>query len=469
MPELTPDEIAERLNAHASGVPPSLPDAWTSQGLLFPFGDANPTMQNYDQVVVANLAYDWSQKMMRVSLYLLEAMTYFDFLFDGDNGWWYWLVSSPGQKPTGYYGPFPSNVLVPAPNFLAKAKFAKCWFICDAMTENWLVPTAPKRDVPPHGTWYSFKFGTTALWRVLNLDNDNPVGIPVLGSYYMAYLPGFQPRGPLNLRSLISGTQYSGSPVADMVSQRDIQSNLANPLTSAPCTLADIQVVIPGISHPSTQPTLPVWTDKTYIQAMTIGCDPIPYYTTIWYWWTYQHMRTEFIGYAQTNGTGTYYDRTDMVMYANYFTRPYYQIVEGQWVNKACMKSLSGVGLPRPDFLAADKGLVRAIVSGNSDFGLQPGQSISMISAAMPRGKNKHGVDVTSLFWFWFANDQSGKLFAECNYIDTVIDHDLQVIDYVTFTRNADDMVNKDSFFDPCPPPEADGPPPARVVRHPGF
>jgi hypothetical protein len=432
-------------------------------------------MPNYDQVVVANIAYDWSQQMMRVSLYLLEEMTYFDFLFDGADGTWYWLVSSPGQTPTGYYGPWPIAgglpFSLPAPNFLAEAKFANSWSICDFPTETWVIPTALKPKVPPHGTWYSFKKGTTALWRVLNLDTDNPVQIPIIGSYYLAYLPGFKPTGPLNLRSLISGTPYSGDPEVDMLTQRDIQTNLANPLASAPCTLADIQAVIPGISHPSTQPTLPVWTDKTYIQGMTIGCDPIPYFTTVWYWWPHGRMRTEFIGYGRTLGTDTYDDRTDMVMYKDYFTRPYYQKREGQWVHTACMDvPPPGIGLPRPDFLAADNGLVKAIVSGNPDFHLEPGQSISMINAAMPRGKNKHGVDVTSLFWFWFANDQNGILFAECNYIDTVINHDPQVIDYEYFMRNApDSKVNKDSFPDPCLRPKADGPRPARVMRHPGF
>jgi hypothetical protein len=466
MPELTPEEIAERLNPRHSGAPPSLPQAWTAQALLFPYGDANPTMENYSQLVVANIQYDWSLIMMRVSLYLLEEMRYFDFVFG--NGVWYWLESSPGQKPTGYYGPFPADARVPSPNFLFNPKYTNSWSICGVATDTWLVPTST--HFPPHGNWYSFKKGTGELWRVLNLDNENLVRIPILGSYYMAYLPNFRPNRPLDLRSLFSGARHlPGAPKAGMLTQRDIQTNLAIPLTSAPCSLADIQAVIPGISHPATQPALPVWTDKTWVQAMTIGCDPIPYFTTIWYWWTQKHMRTEFIGYGETNGTGTYNDRTDMVMYADYFTRPFYQKKQRQWSKVTCMKGLSGVGLPRPDFLAADNGIVRAIISGNPDFGLQPGQSISMINAAMPRGKNKHGVDVTSLFWFWFADDQRGILFAECNLIDTVINHDLQVIDYEHFMRNADGKVNADSFPDPCPRPSADGPPPARLMRHPGF
>jgi hypothetical protein len=356
---------------------------------------------------------------------------------------------------------------VPAPNFLAnKAKFANSWSICGFLTDAWLIPTAAKPGVPPHGTWYSVKENTGVLWRVLNLDNDNPVGIPILGSYYLAYLPGFRVRGPLNLRSLISGTRYPGVPKAGMLTQLDIQTNLANPLDAAQCTLADIQTVIPGISYPSEQPPLPEWTDKTYIEGMTIGCDPIPYFTTVRYWWSYKHMRTEFIGYVG-DGTGTYNNRMDTVLYANFTTIPVYQrLAAGQWVWASCQPCIPGVGLPRPDFVAADGGVVKAIVSGNPDFHLNPGQSISMIRVSMPRGGG-----VTSLFWFWFTDDQTGILFSEGNYIDTVVAHDLQVIDYEYFVRNAPgSLVYEGSFQDPCKVDECKGQPaPLGVTRHSGF
>jgi hypothetical protein len=101
--ELTPEDVAARLRPRDAGLPPQLPASWTAAGLLLPFGDANPTMANYDQLVVANIEYDSTgpQFAMRVSLYLLEDMQYFDFLFVGNE--WYWLVSKPGQAPIGLW------------------------------------------------------------------------------------------------------------------------------------------------------------------------------------------------------------------------------------------------------------------------------------------------------------------------------------------------------------------------------
>jgi hypothetical protein len=78
----------------------------------------------------------------------------------------------------------------------------------------------------------------------------------------------------------------------------------------------------------------------------------------------------------------------------------------------------------------------------NADFGLNEDQTMLMIAASMPRGPNGNGIDVTSLFWFWFVDDQTGVLFSESNFIDTVVDHDLQVIDYEYFERNACDSAN---------------------------
>jgi hypothetical protein len=465
--QMPPEEIDERVKPRDPPPTPQLPPSWTAAGLLFPFGDANPTMANYDQLVVANIAYDSTgpNMCMRVSLYLLEDLTYYDFLFIGSQ--WYWLVSTLGQRPTAYYGPFTSASLeVPLPDFLAfnGANYANTWRISGTMTDGWVIPTASAPGIPPHGTWYSMNSNSSGIgwpWRVLNLDNNNPVGIPILGSYYLAYLPGFRATGPLNLPGLIQGIpNYSGNAPSPMVSQRDIQTAMANPLASAPCTLADIQAVIPGISHPSVQPppsSLPQWTNKTYIQGWTIGCDPIPYFTQVWYWWDYKHQRTSFIGYGLTNGTGTYDDRIDNVLYSNYFTSPVYKWNQGQWNPSCPIPCFPGVGLPQPNWVADDGGKVKAMVSGNADFGLKADQTMLMIAAAMPRPPN-----ALSLFWLWFTDDQKGVLFSECNYVDTVVSHDLQVIDYEIFERNAGN-VNQDSFPDPCWVAECKSAPRART------
>jgi hypothetical protein len=79
------------------------------------------------------------------------------------------------------------------------------------------------------------------------------------------------------------------------------------------------------------------------------------------------------------------------------------------------------------------------------------------------------GADVTSVFWFWFTDDQKGVLFSEGNFIDTVVDHDLQVIDYEYFEQNASDNVNANSFEDPCKVDECTSKPSPRFIRHARF
>jgi hypothetical protein len=253
----TPEDVAPRLGPRDAVPPPILPPSWTAAGLLLAFGDANPPLANYDQLVVANIAYDSTggQPAMRVSLYLLEDLRYFDFLFT--SGQWYWLVSEPGQAPTCYYGPFPTSLRAPSPDFLAQnaATYGNSWFIADTPTDGWVVPTLipPGSDIPPHGTWFSMNSESGALWRVLNLDNYNPLNIPILGSYYLAYLPGFKPTGAQNLLSLVSGSPNSGNAPSAMASQRDIQAAMAKPLAVAPCTMAQIQDLIPGHQLPVKQ------------------------------------------------------------------------------------------------------------------------------------------------------------------------------------------------------------------------
>jgi hypothetical protein len=470
------EQIEAQLQPRGAAAPPLLPTSWTAAALFMPFGDANPNMTDYDQVMVANIAYDasGSQPAMRVSLYLLENLQYFDFLFT--SGQWYWLISAPGQQPTGYYGPFATPLQVPSPNFLAQneASYGNSWPISGVQTDGWMIPTPNQpNDVPPHGTWYSLNSNTGALWRVLNLDNNNPVSIPFLGAFYLAYLPGFAASGPLNLLSLVSGTPSVGNAPSQMVTQRDIQSAISNPLAAAPCTMPQIQSVISGIDFPAVQPPLPAWTDKTFIQGWTIGCDPIPYWTEVWYWWSNKTQRSSFVGLGQAPGEGSYRNRSDIVLYSNFFTSPaYYEISAGRWVSTCPNPCFPGVGIPRPDFVAADGGVVKATITGNADFGLDPQQTLQVIRVSMPRGPNPNGIDVTSLFWFWFTDDQRGVLFSEGNYIDTVTAHDLQVIDYAYFERNASDNVNANSFEDPCKVDECKPPPAAlaaRLVRHGRF
>jgi hypothetical protein len=325
------------------------------------------------------------------------------------------------------------------------------------MTNGWVVPTPAAPNIPAHGTWFSLRQDNGFLWRVLNLDSNNPLNIPILGACYFANVASFVPQqaGHLDsvLRTIRAGQAKSSvTPPSPMVTQRDLQTAFANPLSSAPCTLADIQAVIPGINPPpGPLAPLPQWTDQTFIQGWTIGCDFIPYYTEVWYWWTYQHQRSMFVGYSPNPGRSTYRDRQDTILYTGYTTSPiYYAVSEDVWEKVGCNPCLPGVGIPRPDFVGADGGVVKAVILGNPAFGLGPDQALNLIGVSMLRPPKPNGEQVLSLFWFWFTDDQKGVLFSEGNYVDTVVAHDLQVIDYEYFEQNAADHVTEQSFPDPC-------------------
>ena len=140
---VTAQQVAARLRPRAAGSAPVLPPSWTAAGLFFPFGDAEPPLSDYDQLVVASIAYDstGAQPAMRVSLYLLEYLQFYDFLFT--NGQWYWLQSLPGQAPTGYYGPFPTSLQIPTTDFLGQkgANYSNSWAIAGTPTDGWVIPT----------------------------------------------------------------------------------------------------------------------------------------------------------------------------------------------------------------------------------------------------------------------------------------------------------------------------------------
>ena len=82
----------------------------------------------------------------------------------------------------------------------------------------------------------------------------------------------------------------------------------------------------------------------------------------------------------------------------------------------------------------------------------------------MPRPATKPGeTSYISAFRDWWREDQSGVIFTESE-ISTPPRHNLSVIDYVTFERNA--KVGPDDFSDPCqsfPPDTA----PAPVAKAP--
>jgi hypothetical protein len=377
------------------------PVNWQASFVLF--GDAAPPMNNYDQLVIANVTCYYDPlvgSFMRVGLYLLEDLQYFDFFFV-DSAQWYWLIGTPEEGPTDYYGPFSTTLQASTVGLLSQALYGGQWPLAGTTTDGWVVPTANAET--PHGNWISF------------LKRPPKAGV---------------------------------SPPSPMVTQRDIQLAMANPLFSAPCTLEQIQELVPGITQPP-NPMLPLpqWTNPVYINGWTIGCDFIPYYTQVWYDHNIPLQRSEFDGFGNISGQSTYNDRQDTVLYASDTDNPIYQWQSGGWQFTCCNPQLQGVGVPHPNFLQDANGTIKATIVGNTSFGLQP-QTLLITRATMPRPPDPNLGPILSVFWLWFMADWQGVFFSECNYINP-LDHDLVTIDYVQFVQNA--AIDPASDFpDPC-------------------
>jgi hypothetical protein len=443
--ELTAER--DRLNPSA---PPTLPDQWRAQFLLTPFGDMQPPMANYDQLVVADVTYSYSSgPWMRVGLYLTEDLRYFDFLFAP--GKWYWLTSTPGGSVTGYYGPFETPLTVPAPDFIGamKGRYGNTWPIMGTPCDGWVVPTDDE-----HGSWYSFGTDSGNLSRIFTFDTGNPVKIPILGSYYLANVAAFAAQAPSeDLPALLEGTAATTeSPAASnpMVTQEDIQRALAAPLASAPCTLQQIQALIPGLV-PTPGGSLPVWSDQTFIRGWTIGTDFIPYNTVVYYWYSYGQQQSSFFGLGLEPGKGSYEDMQRTCLYSfagepskDYTDIPQYAFAKGNWTPQCCDGKIPGVGVPRPDWVAAANGQIAASITGNAAFGCGPGETLNLIRCPFERGPGEE-----ALFWVWFTAEQVGVLFTEANFLNST-DHSLQLIDYEEFERDAT-WINPGNFGDPCP------------------
>jgi hypothetical protein len=455
-----PTELIAQRQASTPASPPVLPSQWRASVLLTPFGDASPLMKNYSQLVVADVYYDYTVPGMLVNLYLTEDLTFFSFLFT--DGTWTWVDSTPNGPITNFYGPFPTSLTVPPPDFLGQSgsQFGNNYGLMGKSCDHWVLPTDST-----HGSWYSFRQDTGNLYRIFTFDADNPVRIPILGSFYLANIPTLVPQSGSTVVADAVHMATSGRTTAvpgmsnPLVTQEDIQGALANPLASAPCTLAQIQAVIPGISIPSpTSVPVPTWTDQTFIWAMTIGTDFIPYITLVFYSWTLLQQQSIFIGLGLIAGEGSYTDRQDCCLFSDHTDVPQYYFQNGQYVASCCDGTIPGVGLPRPTWLQDDGGVVVAQIAGNADFGLAPGEVLNMFNAPLARGPGD-----LALVWVWFKGDGTGVLFTEANY-DKPMDHNLQLIDYTIFEQNASWMTAS-VFSDPCPQLQACSTQPGALAR----
>jgi len=85
-------------------------------------------------------------------------------------------------------------------------------------------------------------------------------------------------------------------------------------------------------------------------------------------------------------------------------------------------------------------------IRGNPQFGLEADQTLNLIAAQAPRGGGE-----LAIFWVWFLENGTGVLFTEGNYVNP-LSHNLQLIDYNVFLRNAG--LTQDDFSNPCGWPE---------------
>lgn len=443
---------------------------WRASVLLSPFGDSISPLANYSQLVVgriegefAELSPDVEAGFMRISLFNTQDLTYVDFIFchaldrqaNVVRNEWYWLDSTPDGPVTRILGPFATTLQAPSPSFMAdnNAQWGNVYDLMGFACDHWVVPTPGSSD---HGSWFAFRRDTGHLYRMFMMDSTNPLMLPVIGSYYIANFPTFASGVDLSesTRSTIEQIRNGAarSPAAGywnpMVTQEDIQRAMASPLAQSSCTLADIQSVIPGlVPMPIDVPT-PTWSDQTYIEGWTLGTDLIPYWTRVCYLWTgdaSSQQQSVFVGLGLNAGLGNYLQRTDSCLNTDETAQPYYQFPgsgSGEWTLNQCLPALQGVGLPYPDWLARDGGTAMAQIVGNADFGLQPGMTLNLFSAQLPRGGG-----AVAIFWLWFTGDGNGVLFTEGNYINPLA-HNLQLIDYTLFVQDAG--LSEAVFDNPC-------------------
>lgn len=457
---------AERQSTKPDHIP-KLPASWTATLLLSPFGDSISPLPNPSQLVVGTVEIlsGSSERWMRVGLYLTQSHRYCEFVFvtaTRDGQWqeskWFWIETSPNGPAKNVYGPFKTTLQVPGPDFLEAtgAQWGNSYpLMCNDKNpkgidcDHWVLPSPGSSD---HGSWYTFRKSTGGLFRIFMMDATNPLMVPILGSFYITNVPTFTPSISDTTKALIEKIKNSAPKAREeywnpMVTQEDIHRAMAFPLADAPCTPSDVERVVPGFVAKRSGENLPRWSDQTYIEGWTLGTDFIPYFTRVCYLWTGtadSKQQTIFIGFGQTPGQSTYLQRTDTCLDTVGTTQPYYEwdSERNVWRFGRCLEQNPPVGLPHPDWLARDGGIIIGTIRGNSNFGLTADQAINLIAAELPRGGGE-----LAIFWLWFLENGTGMLFTEGNYMNP-LSHNLQLIDYNAFIQNAG--LTQADFSNPC-------------------
>jgi hypothetical protein len=452
----SPQDIKGGLFPKGVVNPISLPQAWAAQIMLTPFGGKNAAkITPSDQLVVGNLTYEAlsaTERCMRVSLYLLESLQYYDFFFrtSGATTQWWALVSDPGNPdglPTKAFGPFATTAIVPPQDFLTTSGFshAGTWEIlgrsCDSFSG---------RANAKSGTWYSFDGKTADLSRIMNVDNSNDFKIAILGAYYFADFAKLQRPSASNLKEVYAkcGSAAAAAAPSAMLTMSDILKVMAAPPSGSqvPCTLSQIQSLIPGISVADESVTIPAWTNQVTSFCYMIGQDTYPYYCQLWYDWVRGKQITVFV---QQDQNGAYTQRFDEVLPKGVVGPAVVYSWDGaKWMPACCQAGGSVVPMSVPNFVEAAAGTCRAIIKNNPYFG-----SISVWTVDLGGASD---------FWYWFGERQQGVVFSLAPA------GSLTIIYYQTFVQNGG--IDACVFDDPCPDvPACPSNLTAMVRAKPGF
>lgn len=439
IPVPSPQQILSAL--FPNGVPqvPKLPTAWTGTAILTPFGGGSGSIQPIDQLAVANLSYESvaaNENYLRCRFYLLESLSYFDFIFrtlSGATSWW-WIGSDPGD-PIGTVikaaGPFSSSAQVPTPDFLLANNFKA---VGSWDRHGRLHNASSGRNRAQAGTWYLFDALSGGLGRVMNVDAVNDFGVPVLGAYYLVEFSGFEANVSSNLAGTVLGLPSSpaaSGTASPMLTQADLLSAMANPpagFSTVPCTLAQIQSLIPGIAQPTSSVPVPSWTNRVNSVCYMIGQDTYPYYCQLWYDWDEGTQITVFV-FQDANGHYTI--RQDERLPKGSVGPSVDYSWDGSKWNPDCYTAGGGdVPMPVPGFVQAGGGRCRAVISNDPVFG-----SVSIWTVQLG------GAGSWADFWYWFTDSQKGVIFSLAPASS------LTIIDYQTFIQNG--VIQKCVFDDP--------------------
>jgi hypothetical protein len=433
----SPDEIRKDLFLHPDITPPPLPANWIATALLTPFGGlaVNPPLTSSDELVVARIHYQSTPETtsLRTRLYLVESLLYYDFVFQTTGGVssWYWLVSDPADPdprvpPTAVFGPFPTSVQVPGPTVLGDNGFSYIgtWDVVNQSCDGYSANIASQA-----ATWFSFVSQTEILSRIMNVDDTNDIGIPVLGAYYLVNFPTFEVVPPAHLASFTAAINNAtpGESASPMVTLQDIQAAMVHPPGGSPpvtCTPADITAVIAGLSLPHPAPQAPAWTDQVQSFCYMMGQLRYPYYCQLYYDYTVNRSQTTV--FVTQNTPGQYDSRQDVVLplgtigpAINYE----WNAPNNSW-EAGCLTLNGGiVPMSVPNFVEAGGGLCRAMIQDNPYFG--PGQ-VTIWSVELGNSQGAWASD----FWYWFNAKQQGIVFSLAPA------GSLTMIDYQTFVQD---------------------------------